>query len=303
MNRFFLPLSLLLAAALSVSAQSPAPAKRDDAAAEKLGWHLATKAYTFIRYSTLFETIDASQALGVKYFEVNPGQTISKEIPDKVSEKLSPELRAAIKKKFADAGIQPVNFGVANLGKDEAAARKIFELCKDLGIQTIVAEPALEILKPEPEAIDLLDKLCDEYHMNVAIHNHPQPARFWNPSTVLEIIKGHSNRIGSCADVGHWTRSGLDTVDCLHQLAGHVITLHFKDVAEQKKDAKDVVWGTGKSNVAGMLDELHRQNFKGYFSMEYEVGKEIPLPDLIEQLRQSIVYFDGQAKRIASAAR
>ncbi|HEY2343759.1 MAG TPA: sugar phosphate isomerase/epimerase, partial [Chthoniobacteraceae bacterium] len=219
---------------------------------------------------------------------------ISKEIPDKVSEKLSPELRAAIKNKFAEAGVQPVSFGVANLGKDEAAARKIFGLCKDLGIQIIVAEPAPEILKPEPEAVDLLDKLCGEYHMSVAIHNHPQPARFWNPETVLETIKGHSDRIGACADVGHWTRSGLDTVDCLHKLAGHIVTLHFKDVDDKKKD---VVWGTGKSNVAGMLDELHRQNFKGYFSMEYEVGKEVALADLMNQLRQSIVYFDGQAIR------
>ena len=241
-------IALLFAASIPASlAQNATPAKRDDSAAEKLGWHLATKAYTF-RNITLFETIEISQALGVKYFEVNPNQVISKEIPDKVSEKLSPELRAQIKKKFADAGIQPANFGVAQLGKDEASARKVFALCKDLGIQTIVAEPGPELLAAEPLPVNTLDKLCEEYQINIAIHNHPQPNRFWNPASVLDVIKGHSKRIGACADVGHWTRSGLDAVDCLHQMAGHIITMHFKDVNEKKTGRR---LGNGQDQCQG----------------------------------------------------
>jgi sugar phosphate isomerase/epimerase len=292
----FLPLiALVLAAVPQAGAQSATTTKRDDTAAEKLGWHLATKAYTF-RNITLFETIDISKDLGVKFFEVNPAQVISKEIPDKVDEKLSPELRNTIKKKFADSGIQPVNFGVAQLGKTEASARKLFTLCKDLGIQTIVAEPDPELLKSEGGAPALLDKLCQEYQINVAIHNHPEPNRYATPEKLLEAIAGRDKRIGSCSDVGHWTRTGLNAVECLHKLQGRIITLHFKDVDNKKKD---VPWGTGTTDVRGMLDELHRQKFQGYFSMEYETGKETTLDDLIGQLRQSITYFDNESKRIA----
>ncbi len=287
----FLPLIALFLAALPQANAQSAAAKRDDSAAEKLGWHLATKAYTF-RNITLFETIDVSKELGVKFFEMNPNQVISKEIADKVDDKLSPELRNAIKKKFADAGIQPVQFGVAQLGKNEASARKIFTLCKDLGIQTIVAEPDPELFT----APAILDKLCQEFQINVAIHNHPEPNRYATPEKVLEAISGHDKRIGSCSDVGHYTRTGLSAVESLRKMQGHIITLHFKDVDDKKKD---VPWGTGKTDVRGMLDELHRQKYQGYFSMEYEVGKETSQDDLINQLRQSITYFDNEAKRIA----
>lgn len=258
---------------------------RDDSAAETLGWRLATKAYTF-RALTLFETIDISKKLGVKYFELNPNQKVSHEIRAPIDSNLPQEVRALIKAKFAEAGVIPANFGVIKLTADEAADRKIFDLARDLGVKTIVSEP-------DADALSLLDRLCDEYQINVAIHNHPEPSHYWNPATVLKAIEGHSPRIGACADVGHWTRSGLDTVEALRQLEGHIITLHFKDVNESKTD---VPWGTGKSNVRGMLEELRRQNFHGVFSMEYETegGKAS-----LEDLEQSIVFFDTQAREIA----
>jgi sugar phosphate isomerase/epimerase len=109
---------------------------------------------------------------------------------------------------------------------------------------------------------------------------------------VLDAIQGHSARIGACADVGHWTRSGLNAVECLHKLSGHVITLHFKDVNDQKKD---VPWGTGLTDVKGMLAELQRQKFHGVFSMEYEgpSGEQ-----LINELKQSIAFFDQTAAQL-----
>ncbi len=260
-------------------------APRDSSAAEQLGWHLATKAYTF-RDITLLETIEISRSLGVADFEMNPGQRLSKENPVKTDQTLAPELREQIKSAFQKAAVRPVNFGVIKLTHDEAADRKIFNLARDLGIRTIVSEP-------DADAFDLLDKLCEEYGIDVAIHNHPQPSHYWNPETVLAAIKGHSSRIGACADVGHWTRSGLDASDCLRQLEGHIKTLHFKDVNDDKKD---VPWGSGKTNVRAMLDELHRQGFKGVFSMEYESAAG---DALLDALRQSIVYFDTEARRIA----
>jgi len=281
-------LLLVFTAVLAASfcgAEEPA-FQRDAGAAEKLGWNLATKAYTF-RSRTLFETIEISKELGIKYFEVNPTQKLSKEFPVNTDQNLSPEFRAQMKKKFVDAGVQPVSFGVVKLTADEAADRKIFEYAKELGVQNIVSEP-------EPAAFPVLDKLCEEFGINVAIHNHPEPSPYWKPETVLKAIEGHSKRIGACADVGHWTRSGLDTVECLRKLEGHIITMHFKDVNDHKQD---VPWGTGNSNVKGMLEELHRQKFQGIFSMEYESGAG---QQLIDELEKSIIFFDAEAKRIGS---
>lgn len=285
MRRSFLALFGLFAVlGARARAEDGAPFHRNAEAAEELGWHLATKAYTF-RAMVLFDAIEVSKTLGVKYFEVNPTQKLSMERPVNTDQTLDAETRALLAKKFEEAGVKPVNFGVVKLTADETADRKIFEYAKALGIETIVSEP-------EPDSFPTLDKLCEEYGINVAIHNHPEPSRYWKPEILLKAIEGHRKRIGACADVGHWTRSGLDAVACLHELEGCILTLHFKDVNEKKED---VPWGTGKTNVRGMLEELNRQRFRGIFSMEYESGGGRPN---LDDLKQSIQYFDSEAKRI-----
>ncbi len=57
-----------------------------------------------------------------------------------------------------------------------------------MGIETIVSEP------PEG-AFDVIEKLCEEYKINVAIHNHPKPSRYWDSDTVLKVC-GDSEWIG-----------------------------------------------------------------------------------------------------------
>jgi sugar phosphate isomerase/epimerase/type 1 glutamine amidotransferase len=243
-------------------------------------WRLGTQAYTF-RIFTFFEAIDKAKTLDLKFIEGYPGQMLSPDQKDvKWDFNSPPEAREKVKKKLHDSGIKLVNFGVVGIPNNEAEARKIFDFAKDMGIETLTAEP-------DPAAMDLLDQLTAEYKINVAIHNHPKSplTRYWNPQTVLDVIKGHSKRIGACADVGHWVRSGLDPIECLKMLKGHVICLHFKDLSEKSKDAHDVVWGTGISNVQGMLEELKNQHFSGVFSAEYEYKWENNSPDLAESFK------------------
>lgn len=110
---------------------------------------------------------------------------------------------------------------------------------------------------------------------------------------VLAAIKGQSKRIGACADIGHWVRSGLDPVECLKKLEGYVIELHFKDLNEKNnKKAHDVHWGTGISNVDGVTRELKRQRFKGVISVEYEYNWYNSVPDVIA----SVKYFRNAVK-------
>ena len=105
-----------------------------------------------------------------------------------------------------------------------------------MGIKTLVSEPA-------EDAFDTLDKLCEEYGINVAIHNHPKPSIYWDPDTVLKVCKGRSKRIGACADTGHWARSGFDPIECIKKLEGRIISFHLKDLNKKAADAHDVPWG------------------------------------------------------------
>lgn len=255
------------------------------------GWRLGIQAWSFNRF-TFYEAVQKTAALGLDWIEAYPGQILTKENPKvKFDHNMSPEIRQQVKKMLEDAGVKLVNYGVVGLTNDEAQCRKVFDFAKDMGIEIIVSEP--------PDiAFELIDKLCKEYKIKVAIHNHPKPSHYWNPDKVLEVCKARSSWIGACADTGHWMRSGINPVEAIKKLEGRIISLHFKDLNEANNPAAhDVVWGTGKADIKAMLEELHKQNFKGLFAIEYEYNWQNSVPDI----RQSIAYFDKTAAQIKPA--
>ena len=165
-------------------------------------------------------------------------------------------------------------------GKNEKEWINIFEFAKEMGIKIIVSEP-------NAEHLDLVEDLCAEYKIKLALHNHPDPTPYWNPTIVLKALDGRNEYMGVCADVGHWTRSGLDAVECLQMLEGKIFETHFKDVNATDKSGHSVVWGEGKIDMPGILKELKRQNFKGKHVIEYEYNWDNSVPDI----QQSIENF------------
>src|SRR5688500_7592881 len=160
---------------------------------------------------------------------------------------------AAVKKKLEETGIKVLSFGVTGIPKDEAGARKLFEFAKSYNMERLVTEaPASQF--------DDIQKLAAAYNIDIALHNHPEPNIYGTPEKVLAAIKPNHKRIGACADVGHWQRSGVNPVEGLKKLEGLVFESHFKDLEKFAiKSAQDVPWGTGMGNVKGMLEEALRQ--------------------------------------------
>jgi len=297
-------LTLLTAAVLLGTCVVAQDAAKTPSAAEKLGWQMAIHAYTFRKFS-IFECIDKTAALGLKYMSlsgsVNLGGTNTV-----TTVQITDQDTAAIQKAVAAKGIKLVNIGVVKLPPDDAESRKVFEFAKKMGIDTLVAEP-------EPAALDTVEKLCKEYNIKVAIHNHPKPSQYWNPDTVLEAVKGRTPLMGSCADTGHWLRSGLDPVECLKKLDGRVICLHFKDLViedpktqntapaagKKKKSAAtamhDVPWGTGVGDVKAQMAELKRQHFHGAFCVEYEYNWDNSMPEIAECVK----FFNASCAELA----
>lgn len=255
--------------------EHPAPQAYD-------GWRMGVQTWTFNRF-TLFEAIDKTQTLGLSYIQAYPGQQVSKEINVPFNRDLSPENRAKVKAKLNEAGLRIFAYGVVGVPKDEAGARKLFEFAKDMGVETIASEPDFD-------QFDLIEKLCKEYQIKLGIHNHPKPTKYWNPATVLKACEGRSQWIGACTDVGHWVRSGLNPVDCLKDLEGRIQDVHIKEI----DDNHDVVWGTGQGRMEGILKELHAQDYKGTFSIEYEYNWDNNVPEV----RDSIAYFDSVASQL-----
>ena len=281
---------LLLAAAALLAIGSDAQTPAATSSADKLGWQLAVHSYTFRKFS-IDDAIAKTAAMGVHYMSISGSVNFvgTNSIP---TPSLSVEQQQELLGKLKAAGIAPkfVNIGVVQLPPDEAKSRKVFEFAKQFGIDTLVAEP-------EPAALDIVEKLCKEFNIKVAFHDHPKPSRYWNPDTVLEAVKGRTPLMGACADVGHWMRSGLDPLECLKKLEGRIICLHFKDLNEMGPKAHDVPWGTGIGQTKALMAELKRQNFHGAFCVEYEYHWDNSQPEIAE----SVKFFNATCDELLAA--
>ncbi len=250
---------------------------------ERAGWLLGAQAYSFKAFS-FAEALHKMDSCGLKYVESFPGQLIGGGVAGKMDFKMDADTRQAVKKMIKDQGLTLVSYGVVR-AKDESEWKTLFEFAKDMGIRNINSEP-------EPAQFAYIRPMAETYKINVALHNHPKPSRYWHPDTVLAAIGG-SKFIGSCSDIGHWVRSGLDPVECLKKLDGHVLGLHFKDVKQDTPEGKfhDVIWGTGSSQVRAVIAELKRQRFKGPIMAEYEYHWENNAPEIAESVQNFRTFY------------
>ncbi|GAB3557405.1 sugar phosphate isomerase/epimerase family protein [Spirosoma fluminis] len=244
---------------------------------DKAGWKLGAQAYSF-RLFSFADALRKIDSCGLKYVEAFPGQPIGGGVKGSMDFMMDAASRQAVKKLVKDRGLTLVAYGVIS-PKSQEEWNALFDFAKDMGIRSINSEPA-------PDQMAYVRKLADQYKINVALHNHPKPSRYWHPDTVLAAIGG-SKYVGACADIGHWVRSGLDPVECLKKLNGHVLGMHFKDVKKDTPESKhhDVVWGTGDSKIEAVLGELKRQQFKGPISAEYEYHWENNGPEIAESVK------------------
>ncbi|MCA9198338.1 MAG: sugar phosphate isomerase/epimerase [Planctomycetales bacterium] len=189
----------------------------------------------------------------------------------------SAEQIAAMRKKVADLGMTISAHGVNHLGADAAANRKTFEFAKALGIPTITADP-------DPDSFDNLDELVKEFDIRVAIHNHGPNHRYNKAIDVLHAIEGHDERIGACADLGHFIRSGQRPTEVIRLLKGRLYGIHLKDFEEMKDRTKGVILGKGHLDVRAVFDALMAVNFpaNGALSLEYEENPQDPIAEIRE---------------------
>ena len=278
--------SLLALAAATVLAALPASAAPIPDDARINGFAIGCQAYSFNRFS-VFEAIEKTAEAGGKVIEFYPGQKLTKEEPNvKWSHDSTDEVIARVKEKLAKHNVRAVNYGVVGIPKDEAGARKIFEFAKKMGLYGVTTESI--------DALDTAEKLAKEYDIRVGIHQHAKRFKkdaegkpvedtnykIWNPEYVRDLVKGRDSRIGACADIGHWQTSGLKAIDGLKILEGRLISLHAKERAALGPGQHDTIFGTGITDMAGVLAELKRQKFTGNISLEYEYNWDNSVPDM-----------------------
>ena len=259
---------------------------------EPLGWRLGVAAWSFNRF-TLFDAIERTSAIGLKYIEAFEGQQLEPGSETKLDVNMSNAAIDRLHAKLQSAKVHLLSIYIHELSTNEIECRKSFEFARRLGVETIISEP-------RPEALSHIEQLCCEFKINVALHNHPKgSSRYWHPQEALRVLEGRSPRLGVCADTGHWLRSGINPAEVVRTVGSRLLSLHVKDLNEAGPEGHDVWWGTGKSDVAAVLREVHRLGVRPtLFAIEYEYNWD----DNRNDIAQCAKFFHNQAAALETAA-
>lgn len=214
--------------------------------------------------------LEKTEALGLHWIEFFRAHYPTVPDPVKIA-----EMNAKLKKH--DISIS--SHGVQAFTNDHNANRKMFQFAKMAGIKNISADPT-------PDSFDSLDKLVAEFDIRIAIHNHGPGARYDKPVDAWKAVAGHDRRIGFCADLGHYIRSGMDPVEVTYLLGDRLYGVHLKDFAEQKKKTEGVIIGKGHLDVEGVFRAMKKIGFPadGSLSLEYEENPNDPIGEIKECL-------------------
>jgi L-ribulose-5-phosphate 3-epimerase len=250
-------------------------------------WHLGVALWTFHTFN-IVDAMAKVDSSGLKYIEPNTFQQVGGELKDSSVMQLSPAGIVKLRNMATQKGLTIRSVYVTG-GRTTAAWVKDFELARLLGVSYVTAEPATDMW-------DLVDSLAGVYNMKVAIHDHWKgTSAYWNPDSVLAAIKGHPH-FGACADLGHWPKSGINPVEALKKLEGHVIGVHLKDIAAYNDTKlKDVPVGTGIIDFPAVFAELKRQNFSGCIYIERDAEDQ---PSNLPSVIQAVKYYNDQVLKL-----
>ena len=250
-------------------------------------WKLGVALWTF-------HTFDFPQSLakvdssGLGYIEPNTFHKAGPELNDSLILQLSPAGIEKLKELITKKGLKAESIYVAG-DSTILSWKKQFDIAKQLGVKFVTAEPPITMW-------DGIDSLAGVYGIKVAIHEHWKGvSQYWNPDTVLMAIKEHPN-FGACADLGHWPKSGIDPVEGVKKLSGHIISIHLKDIAAfNDPSLKDVPVGTGVVNFPAVFEELKKQNFNGHIYIERDAEDQ---PSNLPSVIQTIKYYNEQLSKL-----
>ncbi len=165
---------------------------------------------------------------------------------------------------------------------------------------TVVCEPA-------DDDFTLLEKLVEEYDIQIAIHNHPAPAKYAypRPSCQRRRRQGAAHRLlrRQRALDARRDRAARSLQVC-SKAASSTSTSRTGATSGRAKGVDDVAWGTGKAGLRDLLAELTLQDYDGYLTMEYENEAEVGDPSRPSARAstnvKSLTYYEGYTQILRS---
>jgi sugar phosphate isomerase/epimerase len=189
---------------------------------------------------------------------------------------------AATIDQFKKAGVQIVAIGVEPMTGDATKDRPRFEFCKQAGIKEMSITFGPEAMF---DGLKNVEKLADEYDVNLGIHNHGGYDWLGNPPILKYIFSKTSKRIGLHLDTAWAIDAKQNAVEMAEKFIDRLYGVHVKDfIYDRARQPKDVIIGTGNLDLPKLMNLLKQANFGGPLVIEYEGDVENPVPALKECL-------------------
>lgn len=287
----FLLFSIVLLTACNNSQPTAEEKPADTASASSVDpakdWKFGIALWTFHTFPFPDE-LDKADSSGLDYIEPNTFVKIGTPGKDTAMFKLSAAGIDKVKEMISAKGLKLASIYIVG-DSTIASWVKQFEIAKQLGVQYVTTEPPLNLW-------NAIDSLAGAYGIKVAIHEHWKGvSHYWNPDTTLMALKDHPN-FGVCADLGHWPKSGINPLEAVKKLSGHIFIVHLKDIAAYDDPTlKDVPVGTGKVDFPAVFAELKKQNFKGYIYIERDAEDK---PSNLPSVMETIKYYNEQIGKL-----
>jgi len=269
-RREFLGLGAAMAAAGAFGAD--AGARCAAAGRKSCPFKLGMAGYTYYRF-TLDETLEA-----LEKFDVHGLCAKDKHFPLTAT---PAELKALVAK-CRDHGVEIYGAGPLNIGSPDEA-KKVFDYAAALGVKTVVGVPwqpaedgstAWGKRRASRELCELTSKLCAEYDMRCAIHNHGRnpktgsPALYGAPCDTWEMVKDLDPRMGICMDVAYTFADGFDPADTIRAYRKRLFDLHFRNIAQPDNGSSGAAAHRGKIDYVRIVRALKETDYDGWCGIE-----------------------------------
>ena len=197
-----------------------------------------------------------------------------------------PETAAAVAAECRAAGLGIVAIGVEYLtGTD--ADRPRFEWCRAAGVRHMSISAKPQALDDDAAGLKLIDRLAEEFDLQLGIHNHGGYDWLGNP-TMLEYVLGKVGpRIGLHLDTAWAIDAKQNPVEMAEKFAGRLVGVHVKDFTySPARQPSDVIIGTGSLDLPKFTAVLNGMSFAGPLVIEYEGDENDPVPALAECVKR-----------------
>jgi type 1 glutamine amidotransferase len=212
------------------------------------GWRVAVPTAS-LRGMTFSEALAKADVWPVASVEASSTQTTAYEVPKPLDHRLQANERAAVVYRLREIAESIMAYRVDNIGADAATRRRVFEFAKAINAPLIIT--GADAANPAE-----LDKLADEFEINVALESKG------DPKVVVAALQGRGKRMGVSAHLGGWAQAGVKAIDGLALVKDRLMHITAADRSALNARARAVPLGEGAAALGEFFLAAYRAGLK-----------------------------------------